>query len=142
MKLKIFFSGILFSVVFASCGPEPIEYRTEFTGWAADGQSPVCDNRGRNCWLYIPDPLEQTNRVTLNNFYSNFSTNNLSYFFQNNNWRAIFPEYSPIDEDATIKISSGEYKTVLTGDSSIIILKNPKLGLTFDNVLYALDRTQ
>lgn len=140
-----------FVILISSCEPNdpPSPTNRDFQpgpnlGQALTAPDPVyCPRVGRNCYLYMQEgDWPVYSRQIIDNFYADYTSNNISRFFSNNDWRILFPSWSTVDEDVVQKIISNEYCIKVYTDSSIVILKDANEGLTIDNVVYALDRVE
>ncbi len=148
MKTIFFLIGISVSLI--SCQPEdPTPYSRKATGYIYVGSTNMlvapggvrCPTAGNNCWLFLePGDYPIYSRQSLNDFYSDYFANDITHYFQNYNWRQVFPTGAPINDTEVQKIINGQYGVKVLSDSSIVVLKNPSLGITDDNILFALDR--
>lgn len=149
MKHTIISLGLLISIGLISCGEEPTTHNREATGYFNNSPSTnvpsgtvYCTISGDNCWEWIGEGDQvvlNAPNTAYNNFLSDYSSNNLSNFFQSNNWLYLFPDDCPVSQDDIDKVANGQFATRVMSDSSIVIFNNNKV-LDFGNILYVIKR--
>lgn len=101
----------------------------------------VCPNPGDNCDNMDAHPpgfrAEQLQMLTT--FQRMSENDSAAYFFQNYNWRQMFPELDTKSEIVD-KVISGQYRVRLMADSSVVIASGS--ALVSSNIVYAFNFNQ
>lgn len=144
------FTALLFCTLLFSCSPEPTTHNRKVTrvitnsnkgNFNAPGGEIYCTVSGENCWEWVGSGDEVIFRTsqTYSNFIAAYDNNNLDSFFQTNEWRLIFPEWTAIREPEINNIINGNYAVRVMDDSSIVIFNN-NTKLEAENVLFAIKK--
>lgn len=141
---------VLICTTFFGCGTEPPEMTHQFLELVYVPKQPTptgksnlydftvvrCPNSGNNCWLFS----DFGDVLWFARFAEYYENNDVAGFFENENYRELFPEWA-LDNEEIDNIKNGYYGVRMYGDSSILVLStnNPSAEVTTYNVLWAID---
>ncbi len=78
----------------------------------------------------------------LDSIYDHYAANDMAGFYLRNlyDFRNAFPEIDRDRPGALDSLANGDYKIIITGDSSVLVVKTPLDSIGIDNIVFAIDR--